>query len=110
MPKPKLKPQPISEYSPAMSDDTAIPIPSGRPKVPLLDSLLGDPLPGYEEKYWQVLPDDPTEAGYFLSGNNIKVPKTVHIPTGSKVSYVKVYVYLTGGEKIEVWEKYQDLS
>jgi len=105
----KVTPQPSSEFSPPLPEDAAIPI-TKKPKGPMLDSLLGEPLPGYEGKYWQVIPADTTEAGFHISGNNIKLPKTIHIPTGSKVSYIKVYVYLTGGEKIAVWEKYQDLE
>ena len=104
----KVTPQPESEYSPSPADDEIISVGSDL-KIPRIDSLLGDPLPGYEQKYWQVLADDPTEAGFLLSGNNIKIPKTLHIPTGSAVSYIKVYIYLTSGEKMAVWEKYQDL-
>lgn len=70
---------------------------------------LGEPLEGYEGKYFKVLPDDETEAGYWLSGTGVKILCTIHIPTGATCSYKKVHLTLQSGEKIEVWEKHEDL-
>ena len=108
----ELIPQPETEYLPSPTEAevaAASPFPS-KLTLPNKDTLLGLPVAGYEGKYWHVLENDPTLVGYFISGNNLRVPKTMHIPTGSKMSYIKVWVYLKGGAKLAVWEKYQDLT
>jgi len=108
----ELIPQPETEYLPSPTEAevaTASPFPT-KLALPNKDTLLGSPVVGYEGKYWHVLENDPTLVGYFISGNNLRVPKTMHIPTGSKMSYIKVWVYLKGGAKLAVWEKYQDLT
>ena len=108
----ELIPQPETEYLPSPTEAEVAetsPVP-GKLILPNKDTLLGSPVVGYEGKYWHVLENDPTLVGYFISGNNLRVPKTMHIPTGSKMSYIKVWVYLKGGAKLAVWEKYQDLT
>ena len=108
----ELIPQPETEYLPSPTEAevaAASPFPT-KLALPNKDTLLGSPVIGYEGKYWHVLENDPTLVGYFISGNNLRVPKTMHIPTGSKMSYIKVWVYLKGGAKLAVWEKYQDLT
>jgi hypothetical protein len=75
-------------------------------KVLTLDTLLGEPIEGYEGIYWATLPDDLTETGLIKSGNGVIVPCTTHIPTGSKTSYRKVFKVI-GGKKIPVWEVHQ---
>lgn len=73
------------------------------------DSLLGDSIEGCEGMYWHVKEDDKTKAGFWLSGAGVKVPKTIHIPTGSKQSYIKVNLTLIDGKKIEAWKIYKDV-
>ena len=74
-----------------------------------LDNLIGPEMPGYEGKYWQPVTGDNTAAGFWLSGAGIRVPKTIHIPTGSTISYRKILLVLADGSKIPAWEKHADL-
>ena len=84
-------------------------IPKPESNLAALDSLLGEPVEGYEGKYWHVKEGDNRPAGYLMSGAGIKVPRTLHIPTGSECSYIKAYLTLVSGKKIEAWERYRDL-
>ena len=86
-----------------LAENEAPPVFENSPKVKRLDSLIGLPLEGYEGKYWTVLPDDLTPSGFWLSGNNIRIPKTIHIPTGSNVSYKKSQILLDD-KKTDIWE------
>lgn len=79
-------------------------------EIPPVDTLLGEPVAGYEGKYWHTIPEDPTPAGFIVSGNSIRVPRTIHLPTGSPCSYIKVFVTLKDGKEIPVWVKHQDLD
>ena len=76
--------------------------------VPLPDSLLGLPVSGYEGKYWHVLPNCQHEAGFISNPNNIRIPKTIHVPTGSTCSYIKILATLADGSQLPVWIKYHD--
>lgn len=69
-----------------------------------LDTLLGDPVEGYEDTYWHVIPEDETKVGYIINPFGKKVPHTLHIPTTSHTVYRKVYKTLVNGEKLPVWE------
>lgn len=75
----------------------------------LKDSLLGLPLPGYEGKYWQVNPLDTTPSGFWRSGTGVEIPRTIHIPTGSRLSFIKIHVTLGSGERVEVWKVHEQL-
>lgn len=77
---------------------------------PVLDSLLGPSVTGYEDRYWHSLPNCPHEAGFLLSGNNIRIPRTIHVPTGSQCSYIKILAILADGSQLPVWIKYDDWS
>lgn len=94
MPKPKKVDKSISKPEPGRAAP---------------DSLLGGPVEGYEGKYWHVKEGDNRPAGYLMSGAGIRVPYTLHIPTWSVCSYIKVYMTLVNGKKIVVWERYRDL-
>ncbi len=79
-------------------------------QVPYLDTLLGKPVEGYEEIYWHSLINDSTETGIITSGAGVRIPTTVHIPTGDTRSYRKVWKQING-VKTSVWEIHQkDLS
>lgn len=75
-------------------------------QVPPLNSLLGELIETDEGFYYKVLPEDSTECGLITSGAGVRIPKTVHIPTGSNVSYRKVFKVLDG-KKTPVWEVHQ---
>ncbi len=90
--------------------ESDIPSPSTIPSPPSLkDSRLGPPLEGYEGKYWTTLPSDTTPSGFWRSGAGIDVPRTIHTPTGSKQSYIKITVILASGKRVEVWKVHEQL-
>ena len=73
------------------------------------NSLLGKPIEGYEGKYWHVQEDDKHPTGFMMSGAGVKIPRCMHIPTGSKWSYIKVYLTLVDGRKIAAWKKHEEV-
>ncbi len=75
-------------------------------KVLPIDDLRGLPVEGYEGTYWYTLPDDLTPCGILTSGAGVRIPSVTHIPTGSTVSYRKVYKNING-VKTPVWEVHQ---
>ena len=79
-------------------------------KIPPVDTLLGPPVAGYEGKYWHALPDCQHEAGFLTNPNNIRIPKTIHVPTGATCSYIKILATLADGSQLPVWTKYHDWS
>lgn len=79
-------------------------------KVLPIDDLRGEPVEGYEDTYWYTIPEDKTPCGILVSGTGVRIPSTTHIPTGSSVSYRKVYKNINGVDT-PVWEVHQkDLS
>lgn len=77
------------------------------PKV--ADTLLGEEVEGSNGEYFHCQEGDTREAGFLTSGTGVRIPKTMHIPTGSKWSYVKVYQTLTDGSKRVVWKKWKEV-
>lgn len=73
-------------------------------KVLPVDSLIGDSIEG--TNYFETIEGDETEAGFFVVGT-FKHYLTRHTPTGSHVTYRKVWADIKRSFKVSrerVWE------
>lgn len=76
-----------------------------KPPTPVLpiDDLRGDPVIGFEGKYWHVREDDKTPSTPVIGPNGSR-HYVLHQPTGSAVWYRKREICLNGGKRLPVWE------
>ena len=94
------------EFHEPLPEDAVIPVPQESKDV-ASDTLLGDPIEGEEEgKYFHVQPGCTKPNGFWRSGAGVDIPRVIHIPTGSKWSYIKIHVTLQNGTKMLVWKRH----
>lgn len=78
------------------------------------DDLRGEPVDSEEYgveagRYWWTLEEDKRPCGVVVNlSTGMRVPITIHQPTGSEERFGKVFLTLKGGEKVPVWERLRE--